>query len=398
MKTIDALRADTPALTDAPSDKPTLIHLNNAGAALPPSPVLRAMQEYLDLEAHIGGYEAADKNAASIDGFYRAVARLLHTKPHNIAFATSATDAYARVLSAIPFRPDDTILTTENDYVSNQIAFLALQKRMGVKLLRARDTASGGVDVGDFEMLLKKHRPVLAAVTHVPTNSGLVQPVEAIGQICREHGVWYLADACQSAGQMTLDVERIGCDFLTATMRKFMRGPRGAGFLFASDRVLEAGLEMLFPDLRSADWLSADAYATVPTARRFEYWEMSPALVLGSKAAAEYALEVGTDWIENRVKELAAQLRHRLSALPGVQVLDQGTALCGIVTAYSPQWEAKGLLEKLQAHHINCRLSPLSVAQIDFSRKGVTWALRVSPHYYNTEEEIGRMVEVVGQR
>jgi selenocysteine lyase/cysteine desulfurase len=390
MTNLSQLRADTPGCEYH-------IHLNNAGAALPPLPVLRALQEHLDLEARIGGYEAADAKAAEVAGFYAAIARLLNAKPHNIAFAASATDAYARVLSAIPFRPGDAILTTENDYISNQIAFLALQKRFGIQLLRARDTAEGGVDVADFEMLLKKYRPVLAAVTHVPTNSGLVQPVEQIGKICRAHDVWYLVDACQSAGQMALDVERIGCDFLSATMRKFMRGPRGAGFLFASDRALEAGLEMLLPDMRSADWTGPDEYVTVPTAQRFEYWEMPTALVLGSKAAAEYILAVGMDWIENRVNMLADLTRQRLRELPGVQVLDRGVELCGIVTAHAKHWDSKTLLEKLWAENINCRISSLAVAQIDFSRKGVTWALRVSPHYYNTEEEIGRMVEVVGR-
>lgn len=397
MTQLSHLRADTPACVETPAGKPALIHLNNAGAALPPLPVLRVMQEHLDLEARIGGYEAADAKTAEIAGFYTAIARLLNARPRNIAFATSATDAYARVLSAIPFRPGDTILTTENDYISNQIAFLALQKRLGIKLLRARDTAEGGVDIADFELLLKKHRPVLAAVTHIPTNSGLVQPVAAIGKICREHGVWYLVDACQSAGQMALDVEKIGCDFLSATMRKFMRGPRGAGFLYASDRALEAGLEMLLPDMRSADWTGADEYVTNPTAQRFEYWEMPPALVLGSKAAAEYALSVGMDWIENRVKLLADLTRQRLRELPGVQVLDKGTELCGIVTAHAPHWNAETLMQKLRAENINCRISSLIVAQIDFPRKDVTWALRVSPHYYNTEEEEERMVEVLSR-
>ena len=385
---LSRLRAETPGCEHR-------IHLNNAGAALMPLPVLRAMQDYLELEARIGGYEAADEKAADIAGFYEAIARLLRTRARNIAFATNATDAYARALSAIPFRPGDAILTTDNDYVSNQIAFLALQKRLGIRLIRARDTAEGGVDVDDFEQLLKKHRPVLAAVTHVPTNSGLVQPVEAIGKICREHDVWYLVDACQSAGQLALDVERIGCDFLSATLRKFMRGPRGAGFLYASDRVLEAGLEMLLPDMRSAHWTSPDEYATVPDARRFEYWEMSPALVLGSKAAAEYALSIGMNRIEERVKMLAEITRQHLRRIPGVQVLDQGAERCGIVTAYAPHWESKALLEILRAENINCRVSPPQVAQIDFPRKGVEWALRVSPHYYNTEEEVERMVDVL---
>lgn len=388
MPNIDQLRTDTPACSHK-------IHLNNAGASLQPAPVLAAVLQHLELESQLGGYEAGDAKAAEVAGFYTAVARLLHAQPRNIAFAASATDAYAKALSSIPWRVGDVILTTENDYSSNQIAFLSLQKRLGVRLIRARDLPSGGVDVEDFERLMYQHRPMLAAVTHVPTNSGLVQPVEAIGKICRELEVWYLVDACQSAGQMNLDVEKIGCDFLTATMRKYLRGPRGTGFLFASDRVLEADLELLLPDMRSADWIGADEYRTADTARRFEYWEMPIALLQGSKVAVEYALEVGLDFAETRISQLAGLTRQLLAELPGVRVLDEGAHLCGIVTAQAKHWESKALMEKLQAANINCRLSPRVAAQIDFSRKGVDWALRVSPHYYNTEEEIRQFIGVV---
>ncbi len=388
MPNIEQLRADTPACSHK-------IHLNNAGASLQPAPVLAAVLQHLELESQLGGYEAGDAKAAEVAGFYTAVARLLHAQPRNIAFAASATDAYAKALSSIPWRVGDVILTTENDYSSNQIAFLSLQKRLGVRLIRARDLPSGGVDVEDFEHLMYQHRPILAAVTHVPTNSGLVQPVETIGKICRELEVWYLVDACQSAGQMNLDVEKIGCDFLTATMRKYLRGPRGTGFLFASDRVLEAGLELLLPDMRSADWIGADEYRTADTARRFEYWEMPIALLQGSKVAVEYALEVGLDFAETRISQLAGLTRQLLAELPGVRVLDEGAHLCGIVTAQAKHWESKALMEKLQAANINCRLSPRVAAQIDFSRKGVDWALRVSPHYYNTEEEIRQFIGVV---
>lgn len=385
---VEQLRAQTPGCA-------RLIHLNNAGASLPPQVVVQTMQDYLTLEATVGGYEAADAQADEVAGFYTAVARLLGAQARNIAFAGSATDAYARALSAIPFQSGDVILTTDNDYVSNQITFLALEKHRQIKVVRARDTITGGVDVDDFERLVKTLQPKLAAVTHVPTNSGLVQPVAAIGKICRAHEVWYLVDACQSAGQLPLDVEQIGCDFLSATLRKFLRGPRGAGFLYASDRVLDAGLEMPFPDMRSADWTSANTYTTAADARRFEYWEMAPALVLGSKVAVEYALGLGLPRIAARVKALADFTRQHLGELPGVQVLDQGEHLCGIVTAHSTAWNAKTLLPALSAQHINCRISSLHVAQIDFPRKGVEWALRISPHYYNTEAEIMRAIEAL---
>ena len=388
MPTIEQLRAQTPACTRK-------IHLNNAGASLQPTPVLAAVQRHLELESEIGGYEAAEARATEITGFYTSVAKLIHAQPRNIAFAASATDAYNKALSAIPWQSGDVILTTENDYSSNQIAFLSLQKRLGIRLLRARDLEVGGVDVGDFERLIHQHRPRLAAVTHVPTNSGLVQPVDAIGKICREQGIWYLVDACQSAGQMDLDVSLIGCDFLTVTMRKYLRGPRGAGFMYASDRVLNAGLELLLPDMRSADWTRTNEYQTAPTAQRFEYWEMPVALLLGSKAAVDYALEVGLDFAETRINRLASLTRKLLTEIPGVRVLDEGSHLCGLVTAHANHWESKSLIEKLQAENINCRISSRIAAQIDFSRKGVDWALRVSPHYYNTEEELAQLAKVL---
>ncbi len=386
--TVQKLRADTPGTL-------ACIHLNNAGASLSPRPVTQIMLDCLAEEAQFGGYEVADAKAAELAGFYTAVARLLGTEARNIAFAGSATDAYARALSALPFRPGDVILTTENDYVSNQIAFLALEKHRGLRIIRAADLPGGGVDVEDFAKKLKQWQPLLAAVTHVPTNSGLVQPVAEIGQLCRAQNTWYLVDACQSAGQLPLDVGQIGCDFLSATLRKFLRGPRGGGFLYASDRVLEAGLEMAIPDMRSANWTAANTYEPLPDARRFEYWEMAPAIVLGSKVAVEYALQLGLEQIEKRVRHLADFTRQALRELPGVQVLDQGDQLCGIVTAHSAAWDPQTLLGMLGKKRINCRLSTLRVAQIDFSRKKVDWALRISPHYYNTEEEISLAIEAL---
>lgn len=375
-----------------------LIHLNNAGASLPAPGVMDAITQHLQLEATIGGYEAADARQAAINGFYASVAQLLNAQPHNIAWAVSATDAYARALSAIPWKAGDVILTTENDYSSNQIAFLSLQEKMGVRLVRAADLSTGGVDPDDFERLVKKHRPKLAAVTHVPTNSGLVQPVQTLGKICREHQVWYLVDACQSAGQMPLDVEAIGCDFLTATFRKYLRGPRGAGFLFTSDRVLDAGLELLLPDMRSADWIAPNEYRTQPTARRFEYWEMSIALLLGSRVAVDYAMSIGLENIYQEVCRLAAFTRIGLAELPGVEVLDRGPELCGIVTAHSPHWEPQSLMDRLHHAGINARISPGVAARIDFARKGVEWALRISPHAYNTETELEKLLEVLNRQ
>lgn len=385
---LEACRRDTPGASQR-------IHFNNAGAALMPRQVLEAMQQHLALEMEIGGYEAAAFARRDIGGFYGAVARLLNTEPRNIAFTGSATDAYNKALSAIPFEPGDFILTTNDDYVSNQIAFMQAERRFGARLIRAAVLPEGGVDPDSVEQLIRQYTPKLVAVTHMPTNSGLVQPIETIGRICRQHSCFYLVDACQSAGQAPLDVQSIHCDFLSATFRKFLRGPRGAGFLYVSSRVLDQGLAPLFLDLHSADWIASDAYQLHPDAYRFELWERSYALVLGSKAAAEYALQIGLANIQARVGLLAATLRERLANIPGLLILDRGSERSGIVSVHVPGRKPLPLKAGLEARRINSSISSHNAALIDFDDKGVDWALRFSPHYYNSEAEVDAVVNAM---
>lgn len=387
MTHLSSLRADTPGVQ-------RVIHFNNAGASLMPRSVVDAITAHIDLEAEIGGYEAAEVRSEAIQAFYTTTADLLNTTADHIAATANATDSYARALSAIDFRRGDVILTTINDYVSNQIAFLSLQKRFGIDIIRAADELKGGVSVDDMADKIRLLRPRLVAVTHVPTNSGLIQPVEAIGQLCHDHDVLYLVDACQSVGQLPVDVMQIQCDFLTATCRKFLRGPRGLGFLYVSEKALSRNLAPLFIDLRGAAWESADAFSPVPTARRFEDWEFSYAVVLGAAEAHRYALDVGIDAIADRNADLCAQLRDQLAQLPGVRLLDEGDRLASIITLFSEHKPAADLKAALSAERINTSLSPHGAAILDYDRKGMTTAtLRISPHYFNTDLELDTLVD-----
>ncbi|GAB3893537.1 aminotransferase class V-fold PLP-dependent enzyme [Spirosoma agri] len=384
---LSTIRADTPGVQH-------VAHFNNAGAALMPKPVIDAITSHILLEAEMGGYEAAERRKEAIHDFYRSTADLLNTTADHIAGTANATDAYARALSSIPFERGDVILTTINDYVSNQLAFLSLQKRYGIKVVRAIDDPLGGVSVNDMAQKIKTLRPKLVAVTHIPTNSGLIQPVEAIGQLCQEHDVLYLVDACQSVGQLPVDVLQIHCDFLTATCRKFLRGPRGLGFLYVSDNVLTSQLAPLFIDLSGASWETADTFRVAPTAKRFEDWEFSPALMLGAAEANRYALNIGLDVIARRNTELVELLTPRLAQLPGVRLLDEGERLASIITLTCDRKPAADLRTALQTEQINTSLSTHGAAILDFDRKGMTTAaLRISPHYYNTQDEIDSLVD-----
>jgi selenocysteine lyase/cysteine desulfurase len=298
-------------------------------------------------------------------------------------------------LAAFDFQPGDVIVTTRNDYISNQLAYLSLAKRRGVVVRRAADLPAGGVDPQSVRELLRDPRARLLAVTWVPTNSGLIQPVEALGTIAEEAGVPYLIDACQAVGEIPIDAPRLRCDFLSATARKFLRGPRGIGFLYVSDRALQRGDFPLHVDMRGAAWTEADSFELAPDARRFENWEFAYSLVLGLGEAARYALEVGVERCGARACKLAALLRHRLSAMPGIRVLDRGTELAAIVTVEVAGHEPQELVQFLRERRINVNASLRAYAVIDMDEKKVSAALRISPHYYNTEEEIETAVEAL---
>ncbi len=384
------LRADTPGTAFGN-------HLNNAGASLPPAPVHDAIQDHLRAELELGGYEAEAARADRIAEAYRSVEALLGATEGSVAFVENATVAFAQALSAIPFRTGDILLTTRHDYVSNQLMYLSLGERFGVEVVRAPDGPEGGVDTQAMIELLHRRRPRLVAMTHIPTNGGLVQDPVPVARAARAREIPFLLDACQSVGQMPVRVDEIGATFVAATARKFLRGPRGAGFLWIDPDALEAGLLPLFPDLRGADWIDADLLQPAPDARRFENWEFSWALVLGTGAAAGYAVELGLDRIRDRAWGLARRLREGLAALDGVRVLDRGAVLGAIVTVAVDGHAPSHLVRILRERGIRTSALDRGSAVLDFDARGLEGALRLSPHAFNTEAEIDDAVAAIDE-
>lgn len=390
MLNINQIRQETPACQH-------LIHFNNAGASFNPKSVIQKIKDYLDEEAQVGGYELARIRENDINAFYTETARLLNAEARNIAFATSCTEAYSKALAAIPFKKGDIILTSDDDYASNQLCFLSLQARLGVNIVRAKNLANGDIDVADIEHIIKNQHPSVVAITHVPTSSGKVQPIAAIGKLCHQHDIWYLVDACQSIGQMPVDVQAICCDFLTATGRKFLRAPRGTGFLYVSDKALNAGLTPQYLDNHSATWTGADSFQVQPTAQRFELYERSIANVLGITEAVRYANTLGLDNIYAYNQDLIQYFRQKMRDTEGVKLYDEGSRLCNILTFRMNNVSLDTIQMALNAAKVNHSVTLKKMAQIDFAHKGIEWAVRFSPHYYNTKEEVDRVVEVLAQ-
>lgn len=379
-------------------------HLNNAGAALQPASVVDAVTGYLRREAELGGYETADAAAGEITAARGHVARLVGARPANVALVENATVATAQALAAFEFEPGDSLVTTRVDYPSNQIMYLSLARRRGLRVLRADDLPEGGVDPESVARLLAREpRCRLVSVSWVPTNSGLVQDVAGVSEVCRRAGVPLLVDACQAVGQLPVDAPALGCDYLAATSRKFLRGPRGIGFLHVSDEALERGDHPLLPDLRGAEWTGPERYELAAGARRFENWESSFALVVGMGEAARYALEVGVQVGGARARRLARAARERLAELPGARVLDTGwdgpagDRLAAIVSVAFDGREADDLVAALRERGVHTSSSTRASGVIDMDQKGVASTLRVSPHYYNTEEELDTLVEALAE-
>ncbi|SMP28262.1 aminotransferase class V-fold PLP-dependent enzyme [Chryseobacterium profundimaris] len=385
---IDTIRQETRGLSDGK------IFLNNAGSSLMPSIVVDSMIDYLELEEQLGGYEVAAKNAEVLEEFYDETARLINAKPSHIAFATSATEAYAKALSSIVFKEGDVIITTADDYISNQITFISLQKKLKVNIIRTKNLPDNELDIEDLENLIKKHNPKLIAVTHIPTNSGLIQNVEAVGKLCRQYDILYLVDACQSVGQLPVDVKKIGCDFLSATGRKFMRGPRGTGFLYVSDKILEQDYAPLLLDMRGADWTEFNDYELFKTAKRFESWEMSYASLMGFTHALQYANNIGLHAIEHYNKGLSERLRENLKN-NGFNVWDWGKNLSSIVTFSDPDGDLGRIQNILKENNIFFSVTQKNSALIDFTRKNINGIVRLSPHYFNTVDEIDTVSDVL---
>jgi selenocysteine lyase/cysteine desulfurase len=378
---IQRARQDTPGCHH-------VLHFNNAGASLMPQPVLDATIRYLQSEAQRGGYEMAEQMRDQLEHTYDAIATLIGCAREEVAIIENATRAWDMAFYSIPFSSGDRILTSMAEYASNYIAFLQVAQKTGAVVEVIPNDQYGQISIERLREAIDE-RVRLIAITHIPTGGGLVNPAAEVGKVAREAGIPYLLDACQSVGQMPIDVEKIGCDMLSATGRKYLRAPRGTGFLYVRKSLIEQ-LDPPLLDLRAAEWVARDRYVVRSDARRFENWETNYAGKVGLGVAVDYALQQGVDTTWRRIKNLAYTLRTRLSPLPGVIVHDRGVTQCGIVTFSVEGQDPAEIKRQLAEHAINVSVTERSSTRLDLEARGLTSLVRASVHYFNTEEEIER--------
>ena len=387
---ITKVRADTAGCND-------VLHFNNAGSSLPPRQVVDAMVDYLRAEEVTGGYEIAAARAGDLDEVYEATARYLNCDPDEVAFAVSAGDGWWRAFSSVPLSEGDRVLVGHSEYQANAFGWLQARER-GVVVDVVPNDPAGDFDVDAFETMLDE-RVKLVSLTMVAMTNGAIHPAAEVGQILKASGseAIYLLDACQAAGQLPLDVHELGCDFLNYTGRKFMRGPRGTGVLFARSDVHAKLGHSGFVDGRSAQWTTVDSFSYMPDAKRFEFGEFSYGGKVGLGVATNYMLDIGIDAIAERVSSLSSLLRFDLSAIPKVAVLDTGTRKCGIVTFDVDGMPAAQVQAALNAQGINVSTPGVMLAQLELGPRSIDAVVRAGVHYFNTEEEVARFCEAVAE-
>ncbi|MGA9146736.1 MAG: aminotransferase class V-fold PLP-dependent enzyme, partial [Candidatus Nanopelagicales bacterium] len=385
--TIDvaACRADTPACEGQ-------AFLDNAGSALSPTAVTRTVIDYLKREQEVGGYAAMDEAQDRILAVNASAGELVGVPVDQVALQTSATAAWRRAFGSIPLRAGDRILTTRAEYASNVLPMLQASRRVGAIVEFIPDGPDGTVDPAALGAMLDE-RVRVVAITHAASQNGLIVDAAGIGAVLRESGspAWYLLDACQSLGQLPVDMTAIGADFIAATGRKFLRGPRGTGFLAVSPRVL-AELEPVPIDMFGAAWDGDQSYELSATASRYQSFETSYAAVLGLGAAIDYSLALGLHNIRERINGLATSLRAQLSELPGVRVLDRGAEQSGIVVFSCPGDDSWDAARELRAKAVTVTAVTRPTNPPDVDRYGASCVLRASPHVFNTDEDLAALV------
>lgn len=383
---IDAIRKNTPGLESG-------IYLDNAGASLVPRQVIDAVKGHFELESTVGGYVAQEQQAANLEHVYASLARLLGGNASEYAMTSSAAGAWGRAFYSVPMKAGDNVVTAYNEYCSNYVAFLHRAKRDGIEIRVARAGDDNALDTDHLASLVDENTKLIA-ISHVPSSSGQINPVAEVGEIAKAAGVLYLLDACQAIGQLPVNVGAIGCDMLAGTSRKFLRGPRGVGFMYVSAKALSQ-LDPVMMSNQSAVWTAANEMDVRCDTRVFEAWERSVALQLGFGAALDYLHSIDSSAAMKRTIEMGAYLRQKLAEKSSVNIADPEGPLAAIVTFEMQGRDPVEVKAKLAEQNIAVNVASVVHTRLDLEARGIESLLRASPQYYTLHDEIDRFVDAI---
>ena len=392
-----AIREDFPILHEKAHGQP-LIYFDNAATSQKPKTVLDALRRYYEhnnANVHRGLHELSSRATEAYEGSRRRVADYLGAaSPDEIVFTRGTTESINLVVQAWGgkfLREGDVILLTEMEHHSNLVPWQLLAERTGVRLRFVPVRDDGTLALEQLSSLLTREVK-LFAFTHVSNSLGTINPVAHLCEKARAIGALTLVDAAQSVGHAPINVRELGCDFLAFSGHK-MCGPTGIGALYARAEVLDAippwhgGGEMIV-----SVTLERSAFKKAP--HRFEAGTPNIAGAIGLEAAIDYIEQIGRPAIFEHDTELAQYAMERLEELPGMRVLgprEERGALVGFVMKSVHPHDLTTFADRYGlalrgGHHCN---QPL------MRRFGLPGTTRASFYFYNTKEEIDRMIEIL---
>lgn len=378
---LDVVRQATSAVNNK-------MFFNSAGSSLPSDKSIQKIKDYMDEEAIVGGYGLMEKMHQTFEEFYSETAKLINAKAHNIAFAQSATVACSQALYSIEWKKGEIVLTSNLEYVSNLLSLYRLKERFGLQIVFVDSADDGLIDMNSLEDALKEYTPRALMLTHIPTNTGVIQDAVKAGELCEKYECIYILDACQSVGHINVDVHEINCDFLSVTGRKYLRGPRGSGFLYVSDKWVHSKHAPLCIDLAGANWTGELSYEFHQNARRWEMWEKNYSILLGLTQSIKEINDLGIGQIEAYNSQLQKYYRKVLTSINGLNIKDESENNCSIITWRYKDLSRQETKTKLDQCGVVYSMAMKESALIDMKKKGIDWSVRFSPHYFNSMEEI----------
>jgi selenocysteine lyase/cysteine desulfurase len=358
------------------------IYMNHAAVSPLPRPTWEAMMRQAERVMRHGTVKFSEW-WEDVERTRRAVARLVNARPEEIAFLRNTSDGLSVIANGLRWQEGDNVVTAGCEFPANVYPWMRLRAR-GVHLRMAPE-CDGRVETDDV-LALVDSRTRVVAVSFVQFASGFRMDLERLGEFCRKRDILFVVDAIQGLGALAFDVERFHVDAFAADGHKWLLGPEGAAILYVSSRVVERLEPTLVGWMSVRNWrdsIVAEELTYDLTYRegalRFESGTLNACGLCGLGASVELLLEVGIPKIEAHIVALGQEACERLQA-KGYRVISsrRPQETSGIVCVTHPRYPARALVERLQERGI-----------IVSARLG---RLRISPHFYNTFEEIAEIV------
>lgn len=368
----------------------TFINFNNAGSSKNSNKVIKTIIAYLEEEQKLGGYLAAKLNRPKILNFYRVFSKLIKCKKSEISFLPSSTYGWNFFLNSISFKKNDNVIIFENEYGNN---FISLLKKKNLKIKVSKLSHDGQVCFESLKENIDRNTK-LVSVCHISSQCGNLIDVQKVGKIVKEinRNTLFLVDACQSIGQIDINVRKINCDVMIGSGRKYLRGPRGTGFIFIKDD-LKKNLSPIISDSFSCKIVNMKKI--IYKKNYFETFEYSPALLLGLTEAIENIHSIGIKKIQKKIKKLSLYFRLKVRKLNGVIIFENECLISGINTIIINGFSTKEVLDYLLKKKILCSISDNKTSYHFFKTRKRKSLLRLSFHYYNDFKEIDFLIKTI---